>query len=406
MSNFCAVECTANHVQHNHISGNEDAKAHIRFVIQNVIKNARFVAEDAEVYMIAIENGATNLAEILDADFHTYGSRITAMAIVDSHLDGTRISNPSLKRFLHQRAREWVHDPCTDDPRGCVALPYRYNTGVDALELAKPKVKAQGSDGAFAPVQNDQSMHTSHWLENNPVRPSASVSRFFSDLTTGVKKIAINSDESRVPNPTGPAEEPDPLNDYTPICPVFADAENPTGAGECIFTARAVQQIILDFFEEVARNPDIYHNPKLTIRTKPTTDPAFDKSSPESYEIDEMTAKLDCMRAALRDTPAKEELKAGREKLEQRIVAFEQEIQEFTKKALAVGSLGAGEGLEVREIMEPTQGGGPKIPFAGSMVDAERVRAAGLNDYVDEELEKLPWEGAQGRTPESVKDTN
>lgn len=53
---------------YNHVEGNRDAKEHIQFVIENVIKNSNFVAADAEVYFIAIENGATELLEILDSD--------------------------------------------------------------------------------------------------------------------------------------------------------------------------------------------------------------------------------------------------------------------------------------------------------------------------------------------------
>lgn len=387
--------------EHNQILSNEDTKTHIRFVLDNVIKNKRFVAEDAEVYMIAIENGATNLAEILDADFQTYGSRIAAMAIVDSQLDATRISNGGLRTFLHRRAREWVHDNYTNDPRGCVALPFRYNKEVKALELAEQKAKDSSNGESSSAAQDDESTHAPHWLEKVPGRTVPSVTSILSSLTNGIKKITIGFDDSTVPDATEPdQEDPNAIDDCTAVCPVFADAENPTGAGECIFTARTVQKTILDFFEEVARHPKTYHNPSFTIRAKPTDDPAFDKPSSESHEIEEMNAKLENMRAALRDTPATENLKAGREKLEQRIAAFEHEIEEFTKKALAFGNLGAGEGQEVRENWEPTQGGGPKIPFAGSMVDAERVRAAGLDEYVDEELERLLHEEGGGQNGE------
>jgi hypothetical protein len=50
----------------NHIEGNHDATEHIRFVFEHVINNKEFVAETAEVYVIAIENGAETLLNILD----------------------------------------------------------------------------------------------------------------------------------------------------------------------------------------------------------------------------------------------------------------------------------------------------------------------------------------------------
>jgi hypothetical protein len=50
----------------NHIDGNREAKEHIQFVLENVINNKNFVAEDAEVYVVGIEDGAENLLFILD----------------------------------------------------------------------------------------------------------------------------------------------------------------------------------------------------------------------------------------------------------------------------------------------------------------------------------------------------
>lgn len=55
-------------VEENHVEGNRDSTEHIKFVIENVIKNTDFVADDAEIYVIAIENGAENLLEILGSD--------------------------------------------------------------------------------------------------------------------------------------------------------------------------------------------------------------------------------------------------------------------------------------------------------------------------------------------------
>jgi hypothetical protein len=50
------------------VEGNRDPKEHIKFVLDNVIHNKDFVAEDAEIYVVAIENGAETLLDILGAD--------------------------------------------------------------------------------------------------------------------------------------------------------------------------------------------------------------------------------------------------------------------------------------------------------------------------------------------------
>jgi hypothetical protein len=56
-------------VPENHIKGNNDPEEHIKFVFDNVIHNKDFVAEDADIYVIAIENGAEKLLlDVLGAD--------------------------------------------------------------------------------------------------------------------------------------------------------------------------------------------------------------------------------------------------------------------------------------------------------------------------------------------------
>jgi hypothetical protein len=52
----------------NHIPGNYDANEHIRFVLDKVIANKEMVDQDAEVYVVAIENGGEHLLDILGKD--------------------------------------------------------------------------------------------------------------------------------------------------------------------------------------------------------------------------------------------------------------------------------------------------------------------------------------------------
>jgi hypothetical protein len=95
------------------------------------------------------------------------------------------------------------------------------------------------------------------------------------------------------------------------------------------------------------------------------------------------------MKLALRDTPQDvPELTAGLEGLVKRIVETEEEVGALEKKLLATGGLKKGEGEELRDGWTSV-GEGPKIKFAGTMVDSELVRGAGMEDLVEEELAAL-----------------
>jgi len=50
----------------NRIEGHRTPKEHIKTVFDTILYNADFVATDAEIYVIAIQNGAENLLKVLD----------------------------------------------------------------------------------------------------------------------------------------------------------------------------------------------------------------------------------------------------------------------------------------------------------------------------------------------------
>jgi hypothetical protein len=56
------------HLVENHVEGHHTPQEHIKSVFDTVIKNPAFVAPDAEVYVIAIENGVDKLLDVLNQD--------------------------------------------------------------------------------------------------------------------------------------------------------------------------------------------------------------------------------------------------------------------------------------------------------------------------------------------------
>jgi hypothetical protein len=306
------------------------------------------------------------------------------MAVINPFVSGVQITNPQLKAFLHQRARQWKVS-AYNNPRECTEVPSHYELEMEVLDSS---TKDRPADS----TQSDKPANAINWLET--VSPPSTIS----SLTNLVKRVAISIQPQKQP----PTTVTDDRDDMDPICPTFADAENPMGAGECVFTCPAVQQCILEFFEEVAQNPSNYCNPVFKVAVSDDWNMTGDEEqdgegssdqllymSPEHLELDTKKAELETMKAALRVTPKGQPgLQAGREKLEKRIEKKEKEVDDLTKKILATGGLQADEGEEARENWKPV-GQGPKIPFAGVMVDSELVKGAGLEETAEEELAAL-----------------
>ncbi|KAF2877091.1 Arb2 domain-containing protein [Massariosphaeria phaeospora] len=212
---------------------------------------------------------------------------------------------------------------------------------------------------------------------------------------------------------------PSPLNrNYEPICPTFGGGEN--DVGECVFTSKPVQHAILAFFDAVAQDPAAYCNPAFTLEHVPQPSPdnpltqdtyeaeaaAFGGSvdvamiSAEQQALEDAQQQLADMLAALEATaPGDAELAPGRARLEKRIARQKGEVQELTQKALATGGLAKGVGVAERDRWVP-QKTGPKIPFAGEMVDAELVKRAGLFDVAEEGLKGLEEEEEEEKADE------
>lgn len=195
---------------------------------------------------------------------------------------------------------------------------------------------SKGKDKAKVIVSESDSLES---LERTPTKSEGGAGIANSNPTLG------ESDQSQpvlgMSSPAGAAESTGlhALNSREQLlCPTFSGGRAPFP--ECIFPD--IYELVLDFFEEVARDPFNYSNPEFVVLDAARGDaaPIF----PDDLE------------------PLGEET-----------------IGDEDPK-----SAGAAEGKgEWKQI-----GTGPKIKFAGSMVDAELVKGAGLEKTADE-LKKL-----------------
>jgi hypothetical protein len=309
------------------------------------------------------------------------------MALVHSLIDDTQIKDPSVRAFLHQRAREWRYSDLTVSPEECTELPNDYKSLQDS------------------PLRTTSAKHVS-WNENVSKRSASS------SITGGFHRLVVNEPPSKDMTETLVALDTSDCwsSVDVAICPTFAGGRESTG--ECIFTYFAVQHAVLDFFEEVARNPENYRNPDFKVYSpapQPTPDDplALDpdtleiagfasappEMTPEQAELDMAKEKLDQMKFALKACPIRvPELRQGRTKLVERIAKQKVKIEKLEKDALATGDLKAKEAPVQREKWQP-QKEGEKVKFAGADIDSELLKAAGLIDTA-EELEMLAKKGA------------
>ncbi|KAJ4286764.1 hypothetical protein N0V90_013016 [Kalmusia sp. IMI 367209] len=371
------------HPVENRVEGHQTPQEHIKTAFNTVIKNPDLVSPEAEVYVIAIENGAEKLIDVLNQDFHQYSKHITALAVIHSSLSSCHIRDPEVKAFLHARARHWE---CSrfrgSGPSQCNGLPLDYNSkavsrqtdyteSIDWLEVLRGGIDKRVDN----PFTNDSA-----------TKPA-----------TVTKEATINYDD---------------WQDVDPICPTFGGGDS--WVGECVFTQRIVQEAVLKFFEDVARDPKGYCNPPfslvsldpspanpLTLSADSALDTLPDEMlNPEQQAVLTTQAELDYLKTSYHATPHDDpELVPGLQRLQGLITSKEAELKELEKKALAGGALGAGAAPEVRDSWQNTDGEkwtemkpGPKIDFAGVKADGDMVKSAGCLETVEEELAKLDME--------------
>lgn len=304
------------------------------------------------------------------------------MAMIQTQVEDSEFAHPSLKAFLHQRARQWRYTDLSINPTKCTELPDNYSS----VSKLPPKYNK-----------------TIRWNEELPHHGTPS------ETKKPLHRLAVSG--VLTPEPTTKASS-DWGSGSVP-CPTFAGGRESTG--ECIFTEPAVHGAILSFFEDVAQDPENYRNPAFSTLAdipRPTADApltldadtivpdpvdsqiASSMLTPEQLELEDARAKLTELRIALSACPENvDALAKGRAKLVEKIAKHEAAVKDLQVKALGSGSLGAGEAEDIREDWSPKVDG-PRVPFAGTMVDSELLKAAGLSETADEELKKLDEEKA------------
>ncbi|KAL5425913.1 hypothetical protein PMIN05_011823 [Paraphaeosphaeria minitans] len=366
------------HEVENRVEGHRTAAEHIKTVFDTVIKNPNFVHPEAEVYVIAIENGVESLLEVLNKDFSGSADRITALAAVQSPVGGHQIHNPDVKTFLFTRARHWETSQHTSaDPTQCKASPSNY--------ISK------------AVSDNPTSKEPIDWLET--VGGGAGHRADTPFATTGIReaKVTIAATEE-------PASD-DGFVDATPLCPSFGGGN--TWVGECVFTQSTVQEAVLRFFEDVAQDPKGYCNPDFNLDSRPShADSRFDPLpdemlNPEKQELLAAQEELRRLEAAFNAVPeGNSDLGPGLERLHRRIATKQSALRELEERALAAGALGLGDAQDVRDKWSVSRDGvewkemkrGAPIPFAGVQADSNMVASAGCLGTVEEELARLELE--------------
>lgn len=312
------------------------------------------------------------------------------MAVIHTLIDNSEITHPGVKTLLHQRTRQWKYSDLGSSPTQCTELPDDYCG--DAL-----KINALEDTKAL------------RWNEELPEPgPLSKTTKTWHHLALSVIPSTNGDGPATVETDNGDSSE---WKSGSVPCPTFAGGKEPTG--ECVFTDANVQRAILSFFEEVAQDPENYRNPAFTTFADiphPTADAPFALSAdttmqasaevhtashmmtPEQLELEEARTKLADMRIALDGCPDYvDALSKGRAKLVEKITKQEAAIKDLQVKALGSGSLGVGEAEDVRQDWSPKIDG-PKVPFAGTMADSDLLKAAGLGDTANEELEKLEEE--------------
>ncbi|KAL6712614.1 hypothetical protein ACN47E_000491 [Coniothyrium glycines] len=364
------------HEEENRVPGHRTANEHVKSVFDDVLCNPDRVAAGAEVYVVAIEGGTDNMLNLLVEDFDRYGSRITAMALVESLVDDAQITDPKLKAFLHQRTRQWKHSDLTFNPLHCISLPEGYNGDI---KQHSPQT---------SPTVTDSAAHIS-WHEN--IRTPAALP----DIPQALQTLALDS-----PQPSPPTQDESTSQNTwptspSPPCPTFA--ASPLAVAEYTFTDPSVQSAILSFFSAVSRSPSTYRNPEFTIfttapRPSPSNPLAFSADTPHTPDpapqytdtqlaLQDAGAALCTMKAALAACPTDiEAVQPGRDKLVRRIEKQERSVAVLEGQVTEQEQLGGGEWTQKGKGMQWEEGGtgGAKMAIAGAMVDSELVRAAGL----------------------------
>jgi hypothetical protein len=92
---------------YNRIEGHRSYEEHISFVFEKIVKDSQWVAADAKIYVIGVQEGGNTTLKYLSDNWSHYCHRIAAIALV-SPFHGMEGLTPPFKAFLAGNGRAWI----------------------------------------------------------------------------------------------------------------------------------------------------------------------------------------------------------------------------------------------------------------------------------------------------------
>lgn len=213
----------------NYVEGNKTPEEHVAFVFSNIISDTRFVHQDAELYIVGMQDRGDLVLRYLDSHWSSWHKRVKAVALMESRHIASSISNSDFKTFLKERARAWS-----------------LSTASPGAVLASPNINSKSADLTDNMELPAASSNHINWCENLPKNSSQ-------------EQVSQSSRAGAAPTDTTMASV-SPITEHidtdASTQPVYS-AGDLTWA-ECIFPN--VYKTVVDWFEDVAHAPESYKN--------------------------------------------------------------------------------------------------------------------------------------------------
>lgn len=259
----------------NYVPGNETPEQHVAFVFNEVIANARFVHPDAELYIIGMQARGDLVLAYLNKNWSKWAQRIKAIALTEPRHLSSSITSGAFRTFLRDRGSAWLR---SDAPVGAIiAVPDAVVEGqIVVHDTASESAKVMSS---FHPEQlNDDAEHE---------RSQASVHiDWCATLQQGTDEAAVDAirksfKRQSFGNVANNSDDADATDESISDDDMAAVTQPTYSAGDLRFgdsVFPALYRTILAWFENVARSPSTYTNPKI---------PPSEVWQPETMELPE-----------------------------------------------------------------------------------------------------------------------
>lgn len=356
------------HPLHNSVEGTREKIEHSEFIFEKILKDPKFVREDAEIYLVGILNGGEVALKYLNANWNFWKSRIKAMALTSVFTKRQTLSWEVIQ-FLRDRARSWKISGAPKD--ACLVSPLHWTLSIPDTTLTQPPDGLEPQLRKKEEAEVDGNGHAD-------------------DL---VKATHTDNGEEELTEWAVPEKKVIP--DAQIICPEFSSSVQ--DFTEVIFPT--VLESVLAFFKDVQKDIKDYKNPAFMVEEheeKPLeieVDAAKDSVAATTDGVETMT--LEEFEKREKDGGEKKEVrfandKEGEEKKEgeQKEVKFAGEIvQEVLVDAAVSGKAAAeeqtttaGTSLDSRDPLYeyPHDLAELRARVAGVDMDEEMLKGAGL----------------------------